>query len=88
MFALEGGGRGKTETDVAFFFVSYLLINSVMLLNVVVAVLLDEFIRWVHVSPRPYDHHIHAPPAKGCKRDAHSRCTVGPVIDAAMEALH
>ena len=73
MFALEGGGRGKTETDVAFFFVSYLLINSVMLLNVVVAVLLDEFIRWVHVSPRPYDHHIHALPAKDCKRDAYSR---------------
>ena len=73
MFALEGGGRGKTGTDVAFFFVSYLLINSVMLLNVVVAVLLDEFIRWVHVSPRPYDHHIHALPAKDCKRDAYSR---------------
>ena len=46
LFALTGGGSGKTETDVAFFFVSYLLINSVMLLNVVVAVLLDEFIRW------------------------------------------
>ena len=30
----------KTDPTVAFFFVSYILINSVMLLNVVVAVLL------------------------------------------------
>ena len=30
----------KTDSNVAFFFVSYMLINSIMLLNVVVAVLL------------------------------------------------
>ena len=41
---MEGGGAGKTDPGVAFFFVSYILINSIMLLNVVVAVLLDEFI--------------------------------------------
>jgi hypothetical protein len=42
-----GGGKEEEETDVretdssvAFFFVSYMLINSIMLLNVVVAVLL------------------------------------------------
>jgi len=40
----ENGGPGMTEHAVAFFFISYVLINSVMLLNVVVAVLLDEFI--------------------------------------------
>lgn len=38
------GGPGMTEHAVAFFFISYVLINSIMLLNVVVAVLLDEFI--------------------------------------------
>ena len=36
-----------TEADVALFFVSYILIASIMLLNVVVAVLLDEFIATV-----------------------------------------
>ena len=35
--------EGKTETDVAFFFVSYILIVAIGLLNVVVAVLLDAF---------------------------------------------
>jgi len=41
-----GSGDGMTETDpaVSFFFISYILINSVTMLNVVVAVLLDEFI--------------------------------------------
>jgi hypothetical protein len=34
----------KKKKGIAFFFVSYVLINSVMLLNVVVAVLLDEFL--------------------------------------------
>jgi len=38
---------GKTEPGVAFFFLSYILIASVMMLNVVVAILLDEFIRCV-----------------------------------------
>jgi hypothetical protein len=33
-------GVRKTDSSVAFFFVSYMLINSIMLLNVVVAVLL------------------------------------------------
>lgn len=37
----------ETEADVALFFVSYILIASIMLLNVVVAVLLDEFIATV-----------------------------------------
>ena len=37
----------ETEPDVAFFFVSYILVGTVMLLNVVVAVLLDEFIATV-----------------------------------------
>jgi hypothetical protein len=32
------------EADVAFFFVSYLFIASIVLLNVIVALLLDEFI--------------------------------------------
>ena len=41
---MEGGGTGNTDPGIAFFFVSYLLINSIMLLNVVVAVLLDEFV--------------------------------------------
>ena len=36
--------RGKTNYAIAFFFISYILICSVMLLNVVIAVLLDEFI--------------------------------------------
>ncbi|MGB1600812.1 MAG: ion transporter, partial [Promethearchaeia archaeon] len=35
---------GKTNYAIAFFFISYILICSVMLLNVVIAVLLDEFI--------------------------------------------
>jgi hypothetical protein len=34
--------EGRTEPDVAFFFVSYILIASVMLMNVVVAVLLGR----------------------------------------------
>jgi len=36
--------EGKTDPQIAFFFISFFLINSVMMLNVVVAVLLDEFI--------------------------------------------
>ena len=39
--------EGLTDPDVALFFVSYILIASVMLLNVVVAVLLDEFMQTV-----------------------------------------
>jgi voltage-gated sodium channel len=35
--------EGKTESDVAFYFVSYILIVAIGLLNVVVAVLLDAF---------------------------------------------
>jgi voltage-gated sodium channel len=35
--------EGKTETDVAFYFVSYILMVAIGLLNVVVAVLLDAF---------------------------------------------
>ena len=34
LFDVEGGGPGATEHAVAFFFISYVLINSVMLLNV------------------------------------------------------
>ena len=37
----------KTQYDVAFFFVSYMLLASIMMLNVVVAILLDEFISTV-----------------------------------------
>ena len=37
----------QTDADVALFFVSFILIGSVMLLNVVVAILLDEFIATV-----------------------------------------
>ena len=36
--------EGKTDHAVAFFFVSFYFINTIVLLNVVVAVLLDEFI--------------------------------------------
>ena len=36
----DTSGIRKTDSSVAFFFVSYMLINSIMLLNVVVAVLL------------------------------------------------
>jgi voltage-gated sodium channel len=36
--------QGKTDPAISFFFVSYILGCSVMMLNVVVAVLLDEFI--------------------------------------------
>ena len=39
-----GAAQGRTDPDVAFFFVSFILIESIMLLNVVVAVLLDEFV--------------------------------------------
>jgi hypothetical protein len=48
--AAGGGGAGGEEAVpitnplIAFFFISYMLIGSVLLLNVVVAVLLDEFI--------------------------------------------
>ena len=38
----DGDKDCKTETDVAFFFISYLLIASIMLLNVVVAVLVSS----------------------------------------------
>lgn len=37
----------QTDADVALFFVSFVLIGSVVLLNVVVAILLDEFIATV-----------------------------------------
>jgi hypothetical protein len=38
---------GWTQPDVAFFFISYTLINAVMMMNVVVAVLCDEFVQQV-----------------------------------------
>ena len=44
MFVLDDTNTKKTDTGVAFFFVSYLCLCSIVLLNVVVAVLLDEFI--------------------------------------------
>lgn len=37
-------GSPKTKPDIALFFVSYIIIGNIVLLNVVVAVLLDEFI--------------------------------------------
>ena len=37
-------GVKKTDPAIAFFFVSYVLIGNILLLNVVVAVLLDEFL--------------------------------------------
>ena len=40
---LDSDGNAKTDPLVAFFFVSYFLVASIVLLNVVVAVLLDEF---------------------------------------------
>ena len=38
--------ESKVDLDVTFFFVSYVFIAPVVLLNVVVAVLLDEFIKY------------------------------------------
>ena len=40
LFSVEG----KTESMIALFFISYILIAGVMMMNVVIAVLLDEFI--------------------------------------------
>ena len=37
-------GTANTKPDIAFFFVSYIIVGNIVLLNVVVAVLLDEFI--------------------------------------------
>eukprot|EP00277_Geminigera_cryophila_P032729 CAMPEP_0173126910 /NCGR_PEP_ID=MMETSP1102-20130122/57457_1 /TAXON_ID=49646 /ORGANISM="Geminigera sp., Strain Caron Lab Isolate" /LENGTH=740 /DNA_ID=CAMNT_0014036387 /DNA_START=163 /DNA_END=2382 /DNA_ORIENTATION=+ len=39
--------EGEVSTDVAVFFVSYIFIGGVVLFNVVVAVLLDEFISYI-----------------------------------------
>jgi voltage-gated sodium channel len=47
LFSVDGGGTGSTDPSIALFFVSYILINSIMLLNVVVAVLLDKFMQTV-----------------------------------------
>ena len=44
----------KTDSNVAFFFVSYMLINSIMLLNVVVAVLLVPLCMNVHTYAYTY----------------------------------
>jgi len=45
----ESAGTGVTKTDpsVTFFFVSYFIIGNIVFLNVVIAVLLDEFISTV-----------------------------------------
>jgi voltage-gated sodium channel len=50
LFSVEGGGNGFTDPKIALFFVSYILVNSIMLLNLVVAVLLDEFITSVEMQ--------------------------------------
>jgi voltage-gated sodium channel len=42
-------GIRKTDSSVAFFFVSYMLINSIMLLNVVVAVLLVPLCTYIYI---------------------------------------
>jgi len=47
-------GIRKTDSTVAFFFVSYMLINSIMLLNVVVAVLLVPLCMNVHTYAYTY----------------------------------
>ena len=44
LFDVDDSGVARTDHAVTFFFVSYFLIGGLMLLNVVVAVLLDEFI--------------------------------------------
>ena len=44
MSETERGRARDTDSSVALFFVLYMLINSIMLLNVVVAILLDEFV--------------------------------------------
>jgi small-conductance mechanosensitive channel len=58
-------GVRKTDSSVAFFFVSYMLINSIMLLNVVVAVLLVPCVcvcvcvcvfTYVHTHTHPHPH--------------------------------
>ena len=41
------GSGGATQADVALFFVTYTLINAVMMMNVVVAVLCDGFVQQV-----------------------------------------
>ena len=41
--------EGRTEPDVAFFFVSYILLAAVMLMNVVVAVLLGKLFSEIFV---------------------------------------
>lgn len=41
--------EGRTEPDVAFFFVSYILLAAVMLMNVVVAVLLGKLLLEIFV---------------------------------------
>jgi len=43
----DAAGTTRTDTSVAFFFISYVMIGSVTLLNVVIAVLLDELIATV-----------------------------------------
>ena len=61
---------GKTESDVALFFISYILIASVMMLNVVVAVLLDEFISTVtrekEAEERLRQHEVQKRKVTGC----------------------
>ena len=53
-------GIRKTDSNVAFFFVSYMLINSIMLLNVVVAVLLVPLCTYICVYMHRHIHvHIH-----------------------------
>ena len=44
LFETDKDGVPVTNALIAFFFITYILIGTVLLLNVVIAVLLDEFI--------------------------------------------
>jgi uncharacterized BrkB/YihY/UPF0761 family membrane protein len=45
---IENPGIKEVESSIALYFVSYVLVGNIMLLNVVVAVLLDEFLAHVN----------------------------------------
>ena len=69
---------GSWQVDIAFFFISYFMINSVMMLNVVVAILLDEFIATVTREKEAEEKIIH---------DEKERRKVNGCLDPLTETL-
>ena len=68
----------ETDHAVAFFFVSYVLIGGTVLINIVLTVLLDEFLKAVALEKEKADEVLEA---------EHEACRIAGVLDPLIESM-